>query len=414
MSPTNRKQILPDLVRSVLASWLFAVCLEWFLFPASARNLSSDAPMPEGSLLRVLAITAVGTALLLTLARRRSCVPAVRIAVLVLTTVLLAAALFANRFKYFAAACALLALAAAVYAVRGWRTDAEPEPEPRPAGKVWAWLTALLALGLLAGVSAWGVWRVRGLSVSSFDFGLFRQMFYSMTKTGRMLTTLERNGVLSHFAVHFSPIYYLLLPFYWLFPQPETLEIAQAAVMASAILPLWLLGKRHGLSGLSRTLLCMTLAAYPAFVGGAGYDLHENCFLTPLLLWLFYGLERRSLPITAVTALGVLLVKEDAAVYVAVVGLWLLARTLLRGRNRWDLAASLALLAVSIGWFLGVTTWLSRYGEGVMVNRYSNFRTGAEGSLFDVVRAVLVNPMKVVYVCVKREKLKFIFLACLC
>ena len=279
MSPTNRKQILPDLVRSVLASWLFAVCLEWFLFPASARNLSSDAPMPEGSLLRVLAITAVGTALLLTLARRRSCVPAVRIAVLVLTTVLLAAALFANRFKYFAAACALLALAAAVYAVRGWRTDAEPEPEPRPAGKVWAWLTALLALGLLAGVSAWSVSRVRGLSVSSFDFGLFRWMFYSMTKTGRMLTTLERNGVLSHFAVHFSPIYYLLLPFYWLFPQPETLEIAQAAVMASAILPLWLLGKRHGLSGLSRTLLCMTLAVYPAFVGGAGYDLHENCFL---------------------------------------------------------------------------------------------------------------------------------------
>ena len=105
MSPTNRKQILPDLVRSVLASWLFAVCLEWFLFPASARNLSSDAPMPEGSLLRVLAITAVGTALLLTLARRRSCVPAVRIAVLVLTTVLLAAALFANRFRYFAARC---------------------------------------------------------------------------------------------------------------------------------------------------------------------------------------------------------------------------------------------------------------------------------------------------------------------
>ncbi len=410
MSPTNRKQILPDLIRSVLVSWLFAVCLEWFLFPASARNLSSGAPMPEGSLLRVLAITVVGTALLLTLARRRSCVPVVRLSALVLTTVLLAAALFANRFRYFAAACALLVLAAAVYAVRGWRTDTEPEPEPRPAGKIWAWLTALLALGLLAGVSAWGVWRVRGLSVSSFDFGLFRQMFYSMTKTGRMLTTLERNGVLSHFAVHFSPIYYLLLPFYWLFPQPETLDIAQAAVMASAILPLWLLGKRHGLSGLSRTLLCLTLAAYPAFVGGAGYDLHENCFLTPLLLWLFYGLERRSLPITAVTALGVLLVKEDAAVYVAVVGLWLLARTLLRGRNRWDLAASLALLAVSIGWFLGVTTWLSRYGEGVMVNRYSNFRTGTEGSLFDVVRAVLVNPMKVVYVCVKREKLKFIFL----
>ena len=134
MSPTNRKQILPDLVRSVLASWLFAVCLEWFLFPASARNLSSDAPMPEGSLLRVLAITVVGTALLLTLARRRSCAPVVRLSVLVLTTVLLAAALFANRFRYFAAACALLALAAAVYAVRGWRSRNLSRAPPEKSG----------------------------------------------------------------------------------------------------------------------------------------------------------------------------------------------------------------------------------------------------------------------------------------
>ena len=208
MSPTNRKQILPDLVRSVLVSWLFAVCLEWFLFPASARNLSSDAPMPEGSLLRVLAITAVGTALLLSLARRRSCVPVVRISVLVLTTVLLAAALFANRFKYFAAACALLALAAAVYAVRGWRTDAEPEPEPRPAGKVWAWLTALLALGLLAGVSAWGVWRCRAVHSGTRGGGLqcpclcSRWRRYSLPADKVRLLSTDPTGRLSERALY--------------------------------------------------------------------------------------------------------------------------------------------------------------------------------------------------------------------
>lgn len=42
------------------------------------------------------------------------------------------------------------------------------------------------------------------------------------------MTTCERDRVLSHFAVHVSPIYYLFLPFYALFPSPVTLEVLQA------------------------------------------------------------------------------------------------------------------------------------------------------------------------------------------
>lgn len=47
------------------------------------------------------------------------------------------------------------------------------------------------------------------------------------------MTTCERDRVLSHFAVHVSPIYYLFLPFYALFPLPVTLEVLQALLLAS-------------------------------------------------------------------------------------------------------------------------------------------------------------------------------------
>ena len=43
---------------------------------------------------------------------------------------------------------------------------------------------------------------------SCFDFGIFSQMFYYMKESGLPLVTCERDRLLSHFAVHFSPIYY--------------------------------------------------------------------------------------------------------------------------------------------------------------------------------------------------------------
>ncbi|MCI8504756.1 MAG: DUF2079 domain-containing protein [Lachnospiraceae bacterium] len=149
-------------------------------------------------------------------------------------------------------------------------------------------------------------------------------------RTDLPMTTLERDGLLSHFSVHVSPIYYLLLPIYLLFPTPATLQILQAAVLASSVIPLWKLGKHHGLSNLQQMFLCLLLLLYPAFSGGTAYDLHENCFLAPLLFWLFYGIARQNVPITALAAFLTLMVKEDAAVYTAVIALWLTVKTIYR------------------------------------------------------------------------------------
>ena len=62
------------------------------------------------------------------------------------------------------------------------------------------------------------VYKVRTNELSSFDIGIFSQMFERMNHDLTPITTLERDRVLSHFAVHISPIFYLMLPFYKLFP----------------------------------------------------------------------------------------------------------------------------------------------------------------------------------------------------
>ncbi|MBP3701598.1 MAG: DUF2079 domain-containing protein, partial [Lachnospiraceae bacterium] len=279
-------------------------------------------------------------------------------------------------------------------------------------------------------VTAWTVGRIYSFHCPTYDFGIFSQMFYHLKESGMPMTTLERDGLLSHFAVHVSPIFYLLLPFYKLFPVPATLQVLQAAVLTSAVIPLWKLGKHHGLSPTSRMFLGGLLFLYPAYAGGTSYDIHENCFLTPLILWLFYGLDSRH-PLIALTA-GVLtmMVKEDAAVYVAVIGLWLILKTLLQHKTQhsrdpasemtpcantfydqtsvWDLFFGLLLLAISFVWFLCVTRYLSQTGDGVMTYRYKNFLYDGSSSLFTVVKATFLHPMKVLYECVDAEKLSFI------
>ncbi len=240
------------------------------------------------------------------------------------------------------------------------------------------------------------------------------------------MTTLERDGLLSHFSVHVSPVFYVLLPFYTLAPTPATLQVLQAAVLTSAAIPLWKLGKYHGLSSANCVLLISLLFLYPTYAGGTSYDIHENCFLTPLILWLFYGLDCRRGILTISTALLTLMVKEDAAVYVAVIGLWMVLKTLIHLPHKpksssdplniaaaWDLFFGILLLALSLIWFFCVTQYLAQVGDGVMTYRYKNFLYDGSSSLFTVIKTVFLQPMKALYECVDPEKLSFIGLTML-
>lgn len=201
----------------------------------------------------------------------------------------------------------------------------EMEASPMAASRISSsWLLLPLALLHIGVLSRILVLRVQNFNTPNFDFGLFVQMFHYMDKTGLPLTTLERNTLLSHFQVHFSPIFYLLLPFYKLWPRPETLQILQILVAASALIPAFLIVRELRLPRGWQTALCALLLLHPGLSGSSLYDLHENCFLAPLILWLLWAALRRKWAAFSVFALLLLGVKEDAFIYLFSVGLWLL------------------------------------------------------------------------------------------
>ena len=401
---------VPDVIRKLLISWLFAVAVEYLLLPASVRDLARLSGLARMSGLRIGIITAAMLAVLLAVSWLKNAAVVERWVLVAVFAVLAASTLlFSFTWAYLVVYLLLLGLFA-VYACFGWESAPEPVAEPKKSKKRYVILTAVIAVAAFIFVSVWTVAKVYTFCTSTYDFGLFAQMFYNMKESGLPMTTLERDAWMSHFDVHVSPIYYLMLPFYMLVPIPATLQVLQAAVMASAAIPMWKIGKHHGLSGLQRMLLCALLMLYPAFCAGASYDLHENCFLTPLLLWLFYGIDKKNTLITAIATVLTLMVKEDAAVYVAVIAVWLILKSLLRLKNgdKWSLILGGALLAVSLGWFFATTAYLAGKGDGVMTYRYKNFFFDGSTSLITVIKAVLLNPMKAVYECVDPEKLVYI------
>ena len=394
-------------IRKGVLAWIIAATAEYLYLEPGLRDLIQLRGISEMSPVRFCVVAAAVFALL---CWQRKQVPAAgeRWAMAAVFLGFSMAAIRASFTWPLFAACLLVELLLLVFVIWGWNGGGSGAALRCNEEKYAPWVAAGLVVAFFLFVSIWTACRVYSFSTPTYDFGIFAQMFHSMKTTGLPITTVERDGALSHFAVHVSPIYYLLLPFYWIVPVPATLQVLQGLVLASAVIPLWLLGKHHNLKPWIRVGLCALLLLYPAYAGGTSYDIHENAFLTPLLLWLFYGIDRRNGLIAAIGAVLTLMVKEDAAVYVAVAALFLLLRGLAARSNKWDLTAGGVMLAAALGWFAAVTGYLATFGDGVMTYRYDNFMYDGSDSLFTVIKAVLLCPMKAVFECVDTQKLKFL------
>lgn len=259
-------------------------------------------------------------------------------------------------------------------------------------------VAALFYMGI-AGTTT--VLRYVNYSSPAFDFGIWAQMFHNMRESFQPVTTVERERLLSHFAVHFSPIYYIYLPVYFIFPYPATLQILQVITLASGIIPVYLLCRKFELSKSATAAFGVIFALFPVLTTGCFYDLHENCFLVPLLLWLFYFIEKDDIKGMIAMSLLTVLVKEDAPMYISCIGLYVII-----GKRKY--VKGTIMLMFGVAYFLTVTMLMRHFGLGVMSNRYENYMVGSSGGLMDVIKNFITNPAYVISESFKEKKYQFI------
>jgi uncharacterized membrane protein len=239
----------------------------------------------------------------------------------------------------------------------------------------------------------------------AFDFGIFTQMFEYMRTTGLPNTTVERDILLSHFAVHLSPVYYLILPIYMLFPSPITLQVMQALIVSAGIFPLYKLCRQKELQNIITLFILVTFAFYPALSGGCMYDIHENMFLTVFLLWLFYFLEKAEgnprcwLYVLIFSALT-FTVKEDAPIYIAVIGLYVIF-------NKKKVKEGALLFITAVIYFAFAIWFLGQYGQGVMLNSRFGIYAGDDG-FTGLIKTILTNPFYIIKESMTESKVLYI------
>lgn len=226
--------------------------------------------------------------------------------------------------------------------------------------------------------------KYKSFQHGAFDFGIFTQMFEQMAKTGLPYTTVERSTYLSHFAVHFSPVYYLLLPGYMIFRSPLYLLGAQAAVVGAGVFPVRRICRELGLSERASLAAAAMFALYPTMANGCFYDFHENKFLSVFLLWLVYFALKKNTAGIIIFSLLTLSVKEDAFIYVIAVCLWMLVTNRRRG-----LAAATA--AVSVLYFFFACAMIRHSGGEIMSGRFENYAYTSGGGLLQAVRTCVTD-----------------------
>ena len=152
----------------------------------------------------------------------------------------------------------------------------------------------LLVIGVYSAVVSFvGVHRYVSYQ-SSWDLGVFTQIFEGLLKLGFMYDSLDfcKNPSGNYLGVHFSPILYLLFPIYFIWPSPITLIIVQALFFAFGSIPLYLLGKRK-LGGFSSMLLSLAYLVHPGSLYLLLYDFHEISLFPTLFILSVYFYEAK-------------------------------------------------------------------------------------------------------------------------
>ncbi len=255
----------------------------------------------------------------------------------------------------------------------------------------WAsWIIVLLcAVGTAYFIAVTTVASHRTFSTSTFDFGIFVQMFHTMAEDFTAVTTCERDEFLSHFNVHASFIYYLLLPFYKLFPGEDTLLIAQAVLAMGGIIPLMLIAKRHGYKGLPLIAAGLVYVFCAGILAPCTYDFHENAFLPTLLMWLLYAADSRRSILLYIMSVLVCIVKEDAPLYVMCIAMFFFFDEKTKKRLH-----GIIIAALSGVYFVYITNWLTENGDGQMMaaSRFGNLTIDPEEGFGGIIKNVLTNP----------------------
>lgn len=210
---------------------------------------------------------------------------------------------------------------------------------PKSFGDVEKWMSAkfgrldrasliLIFLIVFYGILFSGITITRyyAFKTNAWDFGIFTQSLWTTLNSGKLLyytCELFVNPSGCFFGVHFSPILFLVLPFYAVFERPETLLVLQSFIIGLAAVPLYRLAKEEAGGRTVGLVFSVAYLLFPAIQFLNWYDFHVQAFLPLFFGFTIYYATKESWSKYFVFVLLSLMCEEHVAIVTFFIGLYL-------------------------------------------------------------------------------------------
>ncbi|MEM2740515.1 MAG: DUF2079 domain-containing protein, partial [Candidatus Bathyarchaeia archaeon] len=115
---------------------------------------------------------------------------------------------------------------------------------------------------------------------NAWDLGILVQSIASAAqgKLFRNNVELYYSPTGSYFGIHFAPILFLAVPFFYLAPRVETILILQSTILALGAIPIYLLSKFYFNNYFVALTMATTYLLNPNLQGINWYDAHTQAF----------------------------------------------------------------------------------------------------------------------------------------
>jgi len=204
---------------------------------------------------------------------------------------------------------------------------------------------AMIAVGFAIAYALVGLFRHWHFDSSAFDLGIFDQAVWHLSRFELPASTIS--GYSNILGDHFYPILALFAVPYWIAPAPETLIVAQAVLLASSIVPVFLFARRR-LPVRPALGMCLAYGLFWGMQRTAMFDVHEMAFAPVLIATAILAIDCLSWRVLWMASAALMLVKEDLIPLVGAFGVLLI----FSGARR----QGLLLIMVSLSTFLAVVT----------------------------------------------------------
>jgi uncharacterized membrane protein len=186
-------------------------------------------------------------------------------------------------------------------------------------------LIILAVLIYTAVFSYFTILKYNAFSSYAWDLGIFNQSFWTTTHNGQLfVSTVEQYIIQSggFFGTHFSPVLFLVLPFYYVASSPQTLLVAQSLILALGAIPLYFFAKNALNSKTLAVIFSLVYLIYPPLQGVNWFDFHAQAFLPVFFFSAFYFLYKEKWPHYFLFIFLSMSVAENVPITVIFIGLY--------------------------------------------------------------------------------------------